>query len=68
MNSGKFLTGKQAAEKLGFTPEYIRHLCSTGKIEAQKIGNTWVVDIGILKKLKRQRKRKGSIDAGRSQK
>jgi excisionase family DNA binding protein len=68
MNSGKFLTGKQAAEKLGFTPEYIRHLCNTGKIEAQKLGNTWVLSLDILKKLKRKRKRKESCDASRSNK
>ena len=55
MAKGKFITSKQAAEKLGFTPDYIRRLCVDGKIKGEKYGNTWVINANELKRIKRQR-------------
>jgi excisionase family DNA binding protein len=55
MNSGKFLTSKQAAEKLGFAPGYIRRMCVDGTINAEKLGKTWIINVTELKKIKRQR-------------
>jgi excisionase family DNA binding protein len=64
MSVGKFITAKQAAEKLGFTPDYIRKMCVDGKIKAEKYGTTWVLDLKELRKVKRQRNRKDENGIG----
>jgi len=38
------IIGVEEASKLwGLTPGYIKNLCADGKIEAKKIGKTWVI-------------------------
>jgi excisionase family DNA binding protein len=40
---------EEAAEILGLSPGYIKNLCARGKIEAKKVGKTWVLDKTNLK-------------------
>lgn len=35
---------EKAAELWQLSPGYIKNLCAAGKLEAVKIGNTWVID------------------------
>lgn len=38
------IMGVEDASKLwGLKPGYIKNLCAEGKIEAKKVGNTWVI-------------------------
>jgi excisionase family DNA binding protein len=67
MNNGKFLTSKQAAEKLGFAPDYIRRMCVDGVIKAEKFGKTWIINASELKKVKRQRFTQEQKDGLRSE-
>jgi excisionase family DNA binding protein len=60
MSKGKFITSKQAAEKLGFTPDYIRKMCVEGRIKAEKLGSVWVTTLSAIRKIKRQRHSKES--------
>lgn len=62
----KFITSKQVADKLGFSPDYIRSLCANGTLKAEKFGKTWVIDARELKKIKRQRYAKENADDTRS--
>lgn len=39
----KYLTTKMIAEKMGFTPDYIRRLCGNGKIKAIRLGHDWMI-------------------------
>jgi excisionase family DNA binding protein len=50
-------TTKEAAEKLGLSPDHVKLLARTGKIEARKHGRDWVV---LSLDYKRQRKPKKS--------
>lgn len=34
----------EASELWGLTAAYIKNLCAEGKVDAKKIGNTWVID------------------------
>jgi hypothetical protein len=58
MTTGKFITSKMAAEKLGFSPDYIRRRCADGTIKAEKLGAVWIVQLSELRKMKRQRYRR----------
>ena len=53
----KLITSAQAAEKLGFSADYVRRLCSEGKIKATKYGKTWCMTERDIKDIKRQRTR-----------
>jgi excisionase family DNA binding protein len=50
-----FITGADAAKKLGFSADYVRKLIRTGKMNGIKIGRNWIIDIDELKKITRQR-------------
>jgi excisionase family DNA binding protein len=63
MKKVTMLTSKQAAEKLGFSPDYIRKLCISGTIKAEKYGNTWICSMKSLKGIKRKRHPKEKVDA-----
>jgi excisionase family DNA binding protein len=41
---GEWLTVKEAAEVGGYHPDHIRRLLRAGLIQAQKWGNTWMVN------------------------
>lgn len=55
----KLLTSAMAAKILGFTPDYVRKLCSAGKIKAEKLGHDWLLNAREIQNIKRQRKAKG---------
>lgn len=35
---------EEAAKIWGLSPGYVKNLCAAGKIEAKKVGKTWVID------------------------
>ncbi len=39
----EWLTTRQAAQLIGYHPEYVRQLVKAGKVEAQKIGRDWLI-------------------------
>lgn len=43
-----FLTIKEASNKTGYNPEYLRRLIRQEKIKAQKIGTVYLVDAESL--------------------
>ena len=56
----KLITTAIAAKMLGLTADYIRQLCSKGKIEAQRVGHDWIFTEEDIKHIKRQRNKKES--------
>ncbi|MCP4613205.1 MAG: helix-turn-helix domain-containing protein [Planctomycetes bacterium] len=52
---------KEAAEKLGLSPDHLRHLLLKGEIKGKKLGHDWVV-LSLDYKRKRQPKRKKEVD------
>ncbi len=54
----KLITCRIAAKILGLSPDYIRRLCGTGKIKAEKLGHDWLFPEESIKDIKRQRKKK----------
>jgi len=55
---GKLISCAIAAERLGYSTDYIRKLCQHGKIKAQKINTDWLMYEGDIKDIKRQRPKK----------
>lgn len=53
--SNKLFTTQMVADKLGFTPDYIRRLIMDGKIKAKKLGSNWVMEKKDFAHIKRQR-------------
>ena len=51
----EYITGAEAAKKLGFSADYVRKLIRTGKMDGQKIGRNCIINIEELKKITRQR-------------
>jgi DNA (cytosine-5)-methyltransferase 1 len=51
----EYISGAEAAQRLGFSADYVRRLIRTGKMDGQKIGRNWIVNIEELKKITRQR-------------
>jgi excisionase family DNA binding protein len=51
----KLLTTKMAADILGFTSDYIRHLIVNGKIKAEKLGHDYLMTETAIRHVKRQR-------------
>jgi len=43
MEDQSYITTKEAAERLGYTPQHTRLLIRQGKIEATKFGRDWMV-------------------------
>jgi excisionase family DNA binding protein len=44
----RFLTTSDAAAKLGYTLQHVRHLIRTGQLHARKIGRDWLIDVKSL--------------------
>jgi len=42
-------TIKEAAEKTGYHPEYLRRLITRGTINAVKVGTNWLIEVRSLK-------------------
>lgn len=55
MLKGKFLTLTQVAKKNGFSAAHLRRLILTGKLKAEKVGHTWLVNKKELLFLVRRR-------------
>lgn len=54
-NKSIYITSIEAAQLLGFTPDYIRRLIVRGKIKATKLGHNYLIRPIDLKKIKRTR-------------
>ena len=62
----KYLTSRQVADELGFSPDHIRKLIANGKLRAEKVGHNWLVKLKDLKFIKRQRfSRVNGVENGR---
>lgn len=59
----EMITCNAAAKILDLTPDYIRRLCGLGRIKAEKLGSNWIMKKAAIKNIRRQRKRKGSVNA-----
>lgn len=49
---------KEAATKMGISPDHLRHLLANGEVEGKKLGHDWVV-LSLDYKRKRKPKKKG---------
>jgi excisionase family DNA binding protein len=58
MKKDKLITCVVAAQMLGFSADYIRRLCLSGEIKAEKMGKTWIMTHAAIKNIKRQRQTK----------
>ena len=58
----KYLSTKEAAERLGISRGYIYYLRDTGKIKALKIGEQWVISEKELERYKSTRNQKTEGD------
>ena len=54
-----WLTVNEAADLSGYHPDYLRYLLRAGEIQAQKWGNSWMVNIPSLLKYQEQVKTQG---------
>ncbi len=62
MQKSKLITTSILAKRLGFTPTYVRQLCASGKIKAEKYGHDWIINEKDIKNLKRIRiTKKGQV-------
>ncbi|MFC1991281.1 helix-turn-helix domain-containing protein [Chloroflexota bacterium] len=53
MNENLLLSTKEAAKRLGLSQDHVRRLLTKGRIQGQKIGNSWVVlDLNYQRKRK----------------
>lgn len=50
----------EAAEMYGFNPRYLAELAKKGRIEAQKIGNSWVTTPQKVEDYIRSRQKRGA--------
>jgi len=50
---------KEAAEKMGLSPDHLRHLLAKGEVQGKKIGRDWVI-LSLDYKRKRKPKTKRS--------
>lgn len=60
----KFFTTKEVAKKLGYADDsVIRRLIQSGKIQADKVGNTWIITeegFAAMKKIREQRRQRAA--------
>jgi hypothetical protein len=49
----------EAAELYGFNADYLRHLAQKRRLQAQKIGNSWVTTPANIESYIRSRKKRG---------
>jgi len=54
----KYFSLSQVAEKKGFTTAHLRRMILTGKILAEKVGKSWLIEKKEVSKIKRQRNSK----------
>jgi excisionase family DNA binding protein len=58
-------TTKEAAEKLGLSPDHVKLLARTGKIEAMKMGRDWMILSLDYKRQRKPKKQKGGVTHGK---
>ena len=58
----KLINTVEAAQRLGFTRDYVRLLCVNGRIKAQKVGQDWVMTESAIKNIRRKVKLKEGED------
>jgi DNA (cytosine-5)-methyltransferase 1 len=61
----KLLNPETVADDLGLSPQWVRKLLNTGKIEGQKLGKNWVITETALESYKKLRAREAK-SGGRS--
>ncbi len=68
-NKANYMTCAEAAESLGFSPDYMRKLINKGRIKAEKLGRNWIIEKKSLAKIHRQRfpRHKENVDDGSHQ-
>jgi excisionase family DNA binding protein len=49
------ITTAQAAERLGISPQRVFQLIQDGRLPAQKVGHSYVIDGAVLKSVKRKK-------------
>ena len=42
------LTVEQAAERLKVTPDWVRKLCRSGRLQSDRFGNLWTISSDVL--------------------
>ena len=50
-NTGTFLSVEEAAQQLGFSPQYVRGLIRDKRLAAERLGKTWVIPQSALEAL-----------------
>ena len=55
----KYISLKQASEISGYTNDYIGQLCRAGKLNSERVGRAWFVDIEQLLSYKNGKKNNG---------
>lgn len=62
----EYMTLTQMAEKLGLkSTAALRRLCESGRIAAEKLGKTWLVEIREVERYKREQLGKRGHKAGK---
>ncbi len=54
------MTVSQLAKMVGFTPDHVRKLLQDGKIQGEKVGNSWLIskkDAALLERKRFRRKK-----------
>lgn len=51
----RLITTAQAAERLGISPQRVFQLIQDGRMPAQKVGHSYVIDAAVLKTVKRKK-------------
>ena len=50
----ELITTAQAAERLGISPQRVFQLIQDGRLPAQKVGHSYVIDAVVLKSVRRK--------------
>ena len=48
----KWISAKEAAQLLGYAPEYVAYLCRTKKLDAKREGSGWTINEESLRRYK----------------
>jgi excisionase family DNA binding protein len=54
------MTLKEAAQRLGLTPDTLRQQIAAGKLRAKKVGRDWTVTAQAVEKYRKEHKRASS--------
>ena len=58
-DKSRLISLTEAAELYGFSPKYLGNLAKKGRLEAQKIGNSWVTTPENVEAYIRSRQKRG---------